>query len=490
VSRAGLIPSYELHIGGQRGPAAGGRTLPVVDPSTEEVVAEIPAGDASDVARAVEAATAAGPAWRAMPWQRRAELLHELSHRIAECAQELALLDVADSGNPLSGMRFDVKKAVEEIRYFAGIGGETKGDTIPWTPDQMAHTWREPYGVVGRITAFNHPFMFAAGKCAAPLMAGNTVVLKPSEHTSVSTLRFAELAAEVLPAGVVNVVTGLGSEAGAALVEHPQVPRIAFTGGVPTGRAILRSGAERIKQVSVELGGKNPMIVFPDADLTAAAAAAVSGMNLSRSMGQSCRSTSRLLLHESLAGPFLELLLERVSALRIGDPRREDVDMGPLAFAGTYERVLSFIESGRAEGARLAIGGGRPAGLDKGYYVEPTVFTEVTPSMQIATEEIFGPVISVLTWSDYDEMLEMADAVEYGLTANIWTDDLTTAYRTAQRIRAGIVWINGTGSAPAGVPFGGTKQSGLGKEGALAELIGYTQEKSVVVNLRPADRSL
>jgi len=479
------IPRYALHIGGRRGPAASGRTLPVVDPSIEEVVAEIPAGDATDVAEAVSAAGNAAPEWRAMSWQARADLLHELAGRIAECSEELALLDVADSGNPLSGMRFDIGKATEEIRYFAGIGGEVKGDTLPWTPNQVAHTWREPYGVVGRITAFNHPFMFAAGKCAAPLMAGNTVVLKPSEHTSVSTLRFAELAAEVLPPGVVNVVTGLGSVAGDALVRHPEVPRIAFTGGVPTGRAILRSAAERIKQVSVELGGKNPMIVFPDADLPSAAAAAVSGMNLSRSMGQSCRSTSRLLLHESMAGPFLDLLLERVGALTIGDPRREDVDMGPLAFAATYERVLGYIESGRAEGAHVAIGGGRPAGLDRGYYVEPTVFTGVTPSMRIATEEIFGPVISVLTWSDYDEMLKLADAVDYGLTANIWTDNLTIAYRTAQRIRAGVVWINGTGAAPTGVPFGGTKQSGLGKEGALSELVGYTQEKSVIVNLRP-----
>jgi betaine-aldehyde dehydrogenase len=314
-------------------------------------------------------------------------------------------------------------------------------------------------------------------------MAGNTIVVKPSEHTSLSSLRFAQLAADVLPEGVLNVVTGLGHEAGAALVEHPDVPRVAFTGGVPTGRSILRSGADRIKHVTVELGGKNPMIVFPDADVKSAASAAVAGMNLKRSMGQSCRSTSRLLLHESLVAEFTDALAEKVDGLRIGDPRRDDVDMGPLAFAAHYERVMRYIETGKEEGARLVTGGGRPPGIDRGYYVAPTIFADVEPTMRIATEEIFGPVICIIAWSDYDEMLEIANGVEYGLTANIWTNDLSAAYRTARRVQAGMVWVNGNGSAPRGVPFGGYKQSGLGKEGGLSELLGYTREKSLIINV-------
>jgi len=472
-----------MSIGGRWTAAASGRTLPVVDPSTEETIGQIPAGDAADVASAVEAAGDAGRAWRSTTWKARAELLRELADRIDDCREELAQLDAIDSGNPVTGMRGDVRKAAEDLRYFGGLGGELKGETVPWTDVQFGQTFREPYGVVGRITAYNHPLMFAVSKSAAALMAGNSIVVKPSEHTSLSTLRFAEIAADVLPTGVLNVVTGLGHEAGAALVEHPDVPRVAFTGGVPTGRAILRSGAEHIKHVTVELGGKNPMIVFPDADVTAAATAAVTAMNLRRSMGQSCRSTSRLLLHASIVDEFTDALVEQVESLRIGDPRRDDVDMGPLAFAAHYERVLDYIDVGRSEGARVVTGGGRPAGLQRGYYVAPTVFADVHPTMRIATEEIFGPVICTMAWTDYDEMIEVANGVEYGLTANIWTNDLSAAHRTAQQVQAGMVWINGDGSGPPGVPFGGYKQSGLGKEGTLAELLGYTREKSVIMNL-------
>jgi betaine-aldehyde dehydrogenase len=472
-----------MSIGGRWTAAVSGRTLPVIDPSTEDTIGHIPAGDRSDVAGAVEAAEEAGRRWRSTTWKDRAKVLDTLADRIDDCREELAQLDALDSGNPVTGMRGDVRKAAEDLRYFAGLGGELKGETVPWTDVQFGQTFREPYGVVGRITAYNHPLMFAVSKSAAALMAGNSIVVKPSEHTSLSTLRFAEIAEDVLPPGVFNVVTGLGHEAGAALVEHPDVPRVAFTGGVPTGRAILRSGAEFIKHVTVELGGKNPMIVFPDADLRAAAAAAVTAMNLRRSMGQSCRSTSRLMPHASIAGEFTDFLVEQVESLRIGDPRQDDVDMGPLAFAAHYEKVMGYIEVGRSEGARVVTGGGRPAGLQQGYYVAPTVFADVQPTMRIATEEIFGPVICVMPWDDYDAMIEVANGVEYGLTANIWTNDLSAAYRTAQQVQAGMIWINGDGSGPPGVPFGGYKQSGLGKESGLSEMYGYTREKSLIVNL-------
>ena len=476
-------PLHLMSIGGRRVTAAAGQSLDVVDPSTEETIGSIPAAGAADVAEAVAAASEASRWWRALDWRARAERLWELSRRIEESAQELALLDVVDSGNPLTGMQADVRRAVEEVRYFAGLGGELKGDTIPWTDRQFASTTREAYGVVGRITAYNHPLMFAAGKCAAPLMAGNAVVLKPSEHTSLSSLRLAELAEDVLPPGVLNVVTGTGFAAGSALVEHPDVPRVAFTGGVRTGQAILRAAAEHIKHVSLELGGKNPMIVFPDVDVPAAVAAAVAGMNLRRSMGQSCQSTARLLVHRSILAEFTDRLVQAVEGLRIGDPRREDVDMGPLAFAAHYQRVMDYIEVGKSEGAKVVTGGGRPEGMDVGYYVAPTVFTDVQADMRIATEEIFGPVMTVLAWEDYDEMMAMANAVDYGLTANIWTNDLSLAHRTARLVESGLVWINGDGSKPFGVPFGGTKLSGLGKEGALEELVGYTRAKSIVLNI-------
>jgi betaine-aldehyde dehydrogenase len=472
-----------MYIGGQWVAATDGAVLPIVNPTTEEHHGTIPAAGAKDVAVAVEAAAAAGPGWAARSWMDRGELLRELARRIEERVDELAMMDAVDGGNPVTGMRGDVRRAVEEVRYYAGLGGELKGDTIPWTEQQFGQTFREPYGVVGRITAYNHPFQFAITKVAAPLVAGNTVVLKPSEHTSTSALRLAELTADLLPPGVLNVVTGTGSDAGAALVEHPDVPRISFTGGVPTGRAILRAAAEHIKHVSLELGGKNPMIVCPDVDLDAAARAAVAGMGLRRSTGQSCQSTSRILVHDSIAAEFTERVLAIIGGLRIGDPREDDVEIGPLGFRAHYERVLSYIDIGREEGARLLIGGGRPEGVDRGWFVAPTVFADVTPDMRIATEEIFGPVVSLMTWSDEDEAIRLANGVEYGLTANIWTNDFSGAYRIARAIQAGTLWINGAaGARPVGVPFGGYKQSGLGREACLGEVLSFTREKSMILN--------
>jgi betaine-aldehyde dehydrogenase len=471
-----------MSIGGQWVPASDGATLPVVDPATEKRIATIPAGGPKDVAVAVEAAADAAPAWAGRSWLDRGELLRELARRLEERVDELAMMDAVDGGNPVSGMRGDVRRAVEEVRYYAGLGGELKGDTVPWTAQQFGQTYREPYGVVGRITAYNHPLQFAVTKVAAPLIAGNTVLLKPSEHTSMSALRFAELAQDVLPPGVLNVVTGTGVGVGAPLVEHPGVPRISFTGGVPTGRAILRAAAEHIKHVSLELGGKNPMIVCPDVDVEAAAQAAVAGMGLRRSTGQSCQSTSRILVHDSIAEELTERVLEIIGGLRIGDPRDDDVEIGPLCFREHHERVLGYIEIGKAEGARLLTGGGRPEGLDRGFYVAPTVFTDVTPDMRIANEEIFGPVISIMTWRDEAEAIALANGVEYGLTANIWTNDFSAVHRIARAVEAGTVWINGAaGARPVGVPFGGYKHSGLGREACLGEALSFTREKSLIL---------
>lgn len=459
----------QMFIGGAWVDAGDGATLSSIDPSTERPIGTVPDSTAADVDKAVAAARAAAPAWADTAWTERARLLRTLAGRIADAAEELAQLESQDAGLPLHGSRGDIASTVSELEYFAGLGGEAKGTTLPSTPSQLTSTQREPYGVVGRIIPFNHPFKFAAGKCAAPLVTGNAVVLKPAEHTSLSALRFAELAEEVLPPGVLNVVTGAAAT-GAVLVEHPDVPRIAFTGGVPTGRAVLRGAAEHIKHVTLELGGKNPMVVFDDADPERAAAGAVAGMNLCRSMGQSCQSNSRILVHRSRKDEFLSALADVVATLRVGDPRDETTDIGPLAFTKHYERVLGYVASARDEGARLISGGDRPDGLKRGYYLDPTVFADVTPDMRIAREEIFGPVMAVLDWEDEDEMVALANGVDYGLTANVWTNDLHRAHRTARRLEAGTVWVNGEGRKPIGTPFGGFKHSGIGLEGSLDEI--------------------
>jgi betaine-aldehyde dehydrogenase len=472
-----------MHVGGAWVPAASGAVLESIDPSTEEVLGTVPDGGAEDVEAAVEAASAAAPAWRDLGWRRRAALLRELADRIGAQAEELARLDVRDSGNPLSGMRTDVTGACDELHYYAGLASQARGTTGPPSTGTLSWTEREPYGVVGRIVPFNHPFKFAAGKVAAPLAAGNAVVLKPGEQTSLSALELARIAADVLPPGVLNVVTGRGVTAGAALVAHPGVPRIAFTGSVPSGRAVLRGAAEEIKHVSLELGGKNPIVVFPDVDPVRAARAAVAGMNIARCSGQSCGSTSRLFVHEDVRGPFLAALVARLSEFRVGDPMAEDTQVGPLAFRAHHERVTSYIESGRREGATVVHGGGRPAHLSRGFFLEPTVFADVQDDMTIAQEEIFGPVMSVLSWRDWDDVVARANATRLGLTANVWTNDISTAVRTARALEAGYVHVNGTGRRPTGMPFGGWKNSGLGKENALEELLSYTREKSVTVTL-------
>ncbi|MEU4481061.1 aldehyde dehydrogenase family protein [Micromonospora sp. NPDC023966] len=477
------VPHRLMHIGGAWVDAAAGGRIDAVDPTSEDVIATVPDGDERDVTPAVAAARAAAADWRDLGWARRAALLRELAARIEAEAEHLARLDVRDGGLPLAGMLSDVSGAVAEILYYAGIAPQTNGSTAPPSRDTLSYTVREPYGVVARIVPFNHPFKFAAGKVAAPLAAGNTVVLKPGAQTSLSALEFARIAADVLPPGVLNVVTGRGVTAGAALVAHPEMHRVAFTGSVPSGRAVLRLAAEAVKHVSLELGGKNPIIVFPDVDVAQAARAAVAGMNIARCTGQSCGSTSRLFVHADIADRFLDALVARLSALRIGDPMDPDPEVGPLAFRGHHERVLGYLETARREGTTVAHGGGRPDGLARGFFVEPTVLTDLDDGMTVVREEIFGPVMSVLTWRDVDEVVRRANATPLGLTANVWTRDVTAAHRTAAALEAGYVYVNGTGRRPTGTPFGGWKSSGLGKENSLEELVSYTREKTVTVTL-------
>jgi betaine-aldehyde dehydrogenase len=471
-----------MYIDGSWRSAADGGVLPCVDPSTEKEIAQIPDATEADVDAAVEAARRAGRTWAAMSPSQRAGRLLTWADRLQEHENELAEIDAVDSGNPVAAMLDDVRGACRELRMFAGLASEIKGDSVLHGHEQFAYGVREPYGVVGRIIPFNHPLKFAAGKSAAALVAGNSIVLKPSEHTSLSAMRLAQLSEDVLPPGVFNVVTGRGERAGAAIAAHPRVLRVAFTGGVPAGRAVMRAGAEHIKHVTMELGGKNPMIVFPDADPVKAAKAAVKGMNFARSQGQSCQSNSRVFVHEDVREPFTTEVVRLARALKVGNPLDRDTDLGPVAFRAHFERILGYIEKGREEGASLLVGGDAPRPV--GFFISPSIFESVDPSMTIAQEEIFGPVLSLLPWRNYDEMLEQANDVPFGLTANIWTQDLRLAHLTAHRIEAGYVWINGSGSRVPGTPFGGYKNSGLGKESSLEEILEYTRYKVVAVGLQ------
>ena len=467
-------------IGGELVSARSGRTMPIVDPSTEQELGTVPLGDAHDAEDAVSAASAAFPAWRDRPLRDRVGYLREVADLVRRNKEEFAALDARDCGNPYQAMLGDVTLAIEAIEFFAGVAAEVKGSTYEHGPASLMFTEHQPYGVAARILPFNHPFQFVASKIAAPLVCGNTVIMKPAEHTSLSAMRFGEIVQSVLPPGVVNIVTGLGAEVGDALVRHPQVPRIAFTGSSATGKRVLAGAVEGIKPVTLELGGKNPMIVFADVDVDQAVSAAVASMNFSRCQGQSCQSTSRLFLHDSIADVFVDRLAQAVGQLRVGSPMHDGTDMGPLAYARHYEHVTGYIAKGLDEGARLLTGGGRPAGMGtNGYFVEPTVFVDVEPSMTIAREEIFGPVLSVFRWSDPAEVVQLANSADYALTANIWTKSLHSALDMARAIDAGYLWVNGVGKRGSGMPFGGYKNSGMGKEGSIEEIYSYTKQKTV-----------
>jgi betaine-aldehyde dehydrogenase len=471
-------------IGGERRVAVSGGTLDAVDPATGELLGRFPRGGAGDVDAAVVAAQRAFPAWRAASAVERAACLNALADRVLGHADELAMLDVGDNGSPIREMRNDAHIAVAQMRYFAGLALQLRGETIPTGHDRLDYTIREPYGVVGRIIPFNHPLMFAAGKIAAPLIAGNTVVLKPSEHTSLSALRLADLIAETFPAGVVNVVTGLGAEAGDALVAHPGVRRLAFIGSVDIGLSIQRRAAERVvKTVSLELGGKNPMVVFEDADVDQAIDGAVRGMNFTW-QGQSCGSTSRLIVHESLHDGFVEALGARLDAMRSGSPADESTDTGAIVHRRQYEKVLSYLDIGRSEGARVVAGGG-PADdpeLAGGMFIRPTLFDGVRPDSRLAQEEIFGPVLAVMPFRGYDEGLAIANSVSYGLTASVFTRDLGIAHRFARDVEAGYVWVNDASRHFLSAPYGGVKNSGVGREEGFEELASYAEPKNININ--------
>jgi len=385
-------------------------------------------------------------------------------------------------------MKRDVRTAVDRMRFAAGLAYEIKGETIPSTPGNIHMTIRQPYGVIGRIIPFNHPIGFAASRIAPAIISGNTMVVKPSEQSPLSSSILGEICKDILPPGVVNIVTG-GRETGETLVRHPRVKRIAFIGQPASGMAIQKAAAETaVKHVTLELGGKNPLIAFADADLDKVAACAVGGMNFGW-QGQSCGSMSRIVLHESIHDAVLEKILERVRKIKIGHPLDPTTNMGPINNKQQYGKVQFYIELAKEEGAKLLHGGNVPKGEEfkRGYWIEPTVFGDVNMSMRIAKEEVFGPVMSVLKFKTDADAIAIANGVDLGLTAAVWTNDINRAIRVAQAVQAGYIWINGVGQHYRGVPYGGFKNSGIGREEGISELLSYTEEKVINIVLGGAE---
>src|SRR5580698_6029733 len=478
------LPDHrDAFYGGAWHAPKSGRHVDSINPGTGESLGGVADCGAEDIDAAVGAAKKAFDGWRNTPPLERARLLKRVANVLRERADELALIDAADCGNPVSEMVMDATIAAAMIDFYAGFVTEMKGSSIPMGPGVVNFSVREPRGVVGRIIPFNHPFMFCAGKAGAPLATGNTVVMKPPEQAPLSALRLAELIGGILPPGVFNVVPG-GREAGSALTTHTDVAMIALIGSVPTGRAVMKAAADTLKPVMLELGGKNALIAYPDADPEDVAGGVVGGMNFTW-CGQSCGSTSRAFIHEKIYDAVLERVKERVKYWKPGIPTDPATTMGAIISKAQFDRVMGYIDSAKKEGARLLTGGGRPddPALAKGLYIEPTVFADVTPSMRIFREEIFGPVVGVVKWNDEASMIEQVNSVEYGLTASIWSNDITTAHRAAMAVEAGFVWINDTSKHFLGTPFGGYKQSGIGREECLEELLSFTQEKNININL-------
>ena len=478
------LPRRDMYYGGAWHAPSGGRYVTSVNPATGAEIALVADGTKSDVDRAVEEARLGFKVWRHVSPLERAALLRRIANVVRQNAAELAMLDALDCGNPVRELAADSMVAAMLLDFFAGLVTEIKGSSIPMGPQGVNFSVRQPFGVVARILAFNHPFLFCAGKIAAPLAAGNAVIVKPSEQAPLSALRFAEMIEGILPKGVFNVVTG-GAEVGAALASHPKVAKVALVGSVGAGRAVMRSASETIKPVLLELGGKNALIAFADADPDEVANAIVTGMNFAW-CGQSCGSTSRAFIHQDIHDQVVAKIAEAAARFVPGDPSDDATSMGALISAAQHKKVLGYIDSAIEEGATLLCGGKalNEGNFAKGFFVEPTVFTGVTPSMRIAREEIFGPVVGVFKWSDEEEMIEAVNSVEYGLTCSIWTQDLGQAHRTAMEIEAGYVWVNETARHFLGAPFGGFKQSGIGREESIEELIAFTQEKNIYISLK------
>jgi aldehyde dehydrogenase (NAD+) len=473
-----------LFIGGEFVDALDGRTLPTLNPHDGSRLADVAEAGPADIDRAVAAARADFPAWRDTPAAERGRLLLKLADAIESDAADLARLESLDTGHPINDTtRLDVPRTAVTFRYFGGMADKLQGSVVPVERGFLNYVVREPVGVIGQIVPWNFPLMFTSWKMGPALAAGNTVVLKPAELTPLSSLRVAELMADVgFPPGVVNIVPGFGQRAGAHLAEHRGVDKIAFTGSTAVGRRIVEASAGNLKRVQLELGGTGANVVFDDADL--AAAVDGSAYAIFHNQGQACIAGSRLLLHEAIAEEFLDRFVALATSLRIGDPLDPATELGPLTSAEHRDRVLSYVKVAVDEGGEVITGGRGPtdAALANGFYVEPTV-VRAQPTHRVCLEEVFGPFVTVTTFRDDDEVVALANATEYGLGGGLWTRDLSRAHRMARAFRAGMVWVNTYKRVNPGSPFGGVGQSGYGREMGFEAMHDYTDAKSVWINV-------
>lgn len=476
---------HQLFIAGRFVDAESGETLATLNPHDNSTIAEVALAGAADVDKAVAAATRAFPAWSRMAAADRGRILLRLADLIEANADELARLESLDTGHPIKDSRaLDVPRTAACFRYFGGMADKFQGDVVPVEAGFLNYLMREPVGVVGQVVPWNFPLMFTSWKMGPALAAGNTIVLKPSEITPLSTLKIAELMSEAgLPDGVVNIVPGYGHVAGQALAEHPGVSKIAFTGSTGTGRRIVQASASNLKKVQLELGGKGANIVFDDANL--AAAVNGSAWAIFHNQGQACIAGSRLMLHERIADEFLERFATLAKSIRLGNPLEATTEMGPLTSALHRDRVLAYVDVAREQGGALIAGGRAPQAeaLARGCYVEPTIVRAKTAQDRIAQEEVFGPFVTVLTFKDDAEAMQIANSTVYGLGSGLWTSNLQRAHRFARELRAGMVWINSYKRVNPGSPFGGVGESGYGREMGFDAMREYTQVKSVWVNV-------
>ncbi|MBT2549324.1 aldehyde dehydrogenase [Arthrobacter sp. ISL-65] len=475
---------YEHFINGEFVPPSSGEYFDSTNPATLDVLYQAARGNGADVERAVSAASAAfeNPNWRNLSQTKRGHLLRRLGDLVGEHADELARMESLDNGKLLREMRAQLAAMPDYYYYYAGLADKIQGDTIPGsTPAILNYTLREPLGVVGAITPWNSPLTLTTSKLAPALAAGNTIVIKPSEYTSATVLRLAALADEAgFPAGVINVVTGFGAEAGAALVDDARLAKISFTGSTATGARIASSTASRFIGSTLELGGKSPNIVFGDADIANASMGVVAG--IFAAAGQTCIAGSRVFAHKSVYDELLERVANRARSIVIGDPLLDATELGPLAFQDQRDKVASYVDLGVSEGATVLTGGGRPNIPLGGYFFEPTVLTDVDNSMRVVREEIFGPVAAIMPFETEEEVLRLANDTQYGLAAGVWTTNLARAHRMASRLEAGTVWVNTYRAMSPGSPREGFKTSGVGVEHGIESIREYTRLKSIWIN--------
>ncbi|WNW10367.1 betaine-aldehyde dehydrogenase [Pseudomonas sp. DTU_2021_1001937_2_SI_NGA_ILE_001] len=478
--------TQKLYIDGAYVDASGSETFDAINPATGEVLAKVQRATAADVERAVKSAEKGQKVWAAMTATERSRILRRAVDLLRERNDELAMLETLDTGKAYSETRYvDVVTGADVLEYYAGLAVAIEGEQIPLRDTSFVYTRREPLGITAGIGAWNYPIQIALWKSAPALAAGNAMIFKPSEVTSLTTLKLAEIFTEAgLPDGVFNVLTGSGRDVGSLLTEHPQIEKVSFTGGTSTGKKVMASAsASTLKEVTMELGGKSPLIIFEDADLDKAADIAM--MANFYSSGQVCTNGTRVFIPSSMKAAFEAKVLERVKRIRIGDPTDENINFGPLVSFAHMESVLGYIAKGKEQGARLLCGGERltEGALAQGAYVAPTVFTDCRDDMTIVQEEIFGPVMSILSYDTEEEAIRRANATDYGLAAGIVTRDLNRAHRVIHQLEAGICWINAWGESAAQMPVGGYKQSGVGRENGISSLAQYTRIKSIQVEL-------